>query len=51
MAEQLRMQEGRPSLHWLSLIVPAHNEEAYLPRLLESVAKARHAYRGGKESI
>lgn len=34
-----------------SFIVPAYNEEAYLPRLLDTVAAARHAYRGGPEAI
>jgi glycosyltransferase involved in cell wall biosynthesis len=34
-----------------SLIVPAHNEERYLPRLLDSVERARDAYRGGRGAI
>ena len=34
-----------------SLIIPAHNEEAYLPALLESVAQARTRYAGGVENI
>ena len=35
----------------LSLIVPAHNEERYLPRLLDSVERARFAFSGGAEAI
>ncbi|MGH7336743.1 MAG: glycosyltransferase [Myxococcota bacterium] len=34
-----------------SLIVPAHNEERYLPRLLDSVDRARDAYPGGRDAI
>ena len=34
-----------------SLIIPAYNEEAYLPVLLESVARARAHYAGGADSI
>jgi glycosyltransferase involved in cell wall biosynthesis len=34
-----------------SLIVPAHEEERYLPRLLDSVDRARAAYRGGPEAV
>ena len=34
-----------------SLIVPAYNEEALLPRLLDSVDAARAAYPGGPEAI
>jgi len=34
-----------------SLVIPAHNEEAYLPRLLDSVDRARTAYPGGPEAI
>lgn len=34
-----------------SLIVPAHNEAAYLPRLLDSVERARDAFPGGREAI
>ncbi len=34
-----------------SLIIPAHNEERYLPRLLDSVAAAREAYEGGRDAI
>lgn len=34
-----------------SLIVPAYNEERYLPRLLDSVDDARGRYRGGAEAI
>jgi glycosyltransferase involved in cell wall biosynthesis len=34
-----------------SLVIPAYNEEACLPRLLESVDRARSAYAGGAEAI
>jgi glycosyltransferase involved in cell wall biosynthesis len=36
---------------WLSVIIPAHNEEGYLPRLLDSVDKASANYRGGAAQI
>lgn len=34
-----------------SLVVPAYNEEKYLPRLLDSIDVARKQYRGGKDEI
>ncbi|HET6267544.1 MAG TPA: glycosyltransferase [Acidobacteriota bacterium] len=34
-----------------SLVIPARNEEAYLPRLLDTVEVARQRYRGGPDSI
>lgn len=34
-----------------SLVIPAYNEEAYLPRLLDSVDAARQAYSGGTDGI
>lgn len=34
-----------------SLVVPAYNEERYLPRLLDSVDTARQAYRGGPAQV
>lgn len=34
-----------------SLIIPAHNEEAYLPELLDSVDEARACYIGGTDEI
>jgi len=34
-----------------SLIIPAYNEEAYLPQLLDTVRAARAAYREGPEAI
>ena len=34
-----------------SLIIPAYNEEAYLPHLLDSVAAARAHYEGGTDAI
>jgi glycosyltransferase involved in cell wall biosynthesis len=33
------------------LIVPAYNEEAYLPRLLDTIERARAAYTGGARNI
>jgi glycosyltransferase involved in cell wall biosynthesis len=35
----------------ISLIVPAHNEERYLPRLLDSVERARDAYSAGRGAV
>jgi glycosyltransferase involved in cell wall biosynthesis len=35
----------------ISLVVPAYNEEAYLPALLQSVEAARQAYEGGADRI
>lgn len=35
----------------LSLIIPAYNEEAYLPRLLDTVDAAREAYRAGPGQV
>ena len=40
-----------PRASRFSLVIPAHNEEAYLPRLLDSVECARDAYAGGAETI
>ena len=34
-----------------SIIIPAYNEEQYLPRLLNSIAVARSNYAGGREAI
>ena len=34
-----------------SVIIPAYNEEAYLPRLLDTVEAARAAYRDGPDAI
>jgi glycosyltransferase involved in cell wall biosynthesis len=34
-----------------SLVIPAHNEAAYLPDLLISVEKARNRYVGGRDEI
>ena len=39
------------SAPYFSLIIPAYNEEAYLPVLLESVAAARARYEGGPDDI
>jgi glycosyltransferase involved in cell wall biosynthesis len=40
-----------PSPPRFSLVIPAFNEEALLPRLLDSVDRARMRYDGGPESI
>src|ERR1700720_2397081 len=34
-----------------SIIIPAYNEEQYLPRLLNSIAAARSNYSGGRDAI
>jgi len=34
-----------------SVIIPAHNEEKYLPRLLDSIEVARSNYSGGRDQI
>lgn len=34
-----------------SLVIPARNEAAYLPRLLQTVAAARERYRGGADAV
>ena len=39
------------SAPYFSLIIPAYNEEAYLPVLLESVAAARAGFEGGPDDI
>jgi glycosyltransferase involved in cell wall biosynthesis len=44
--------EGKtPQRPKFSLVIPAHNEQSYLPRLLDSVDKARQRYPGGAEAI
>jgi glycosyltransferase involved in cell wall biosynthesis len=35
----------------VSVVIPAFNEEAYLPRLLDTVDGARSRYRGGKDAV
>lgn len=35
----------------LSIIIPAYNEQGYLPRLLDSVARAASLYVGGYEAV
>ena len=48
-AESQRCQSSaRPRF---SLVIPAFNEEAYLPRLLDTVDEARDRYRGGASLI
>ena len=34
-----------------SVIIPAYNEERYLPRLLDSIEVARANYSGGRDQI
>ncbi len=34
-----------------SLVIPAYNEEQYLPRLLDSIDIARDRYRQGRDAI
>ena len=34
-----------------SIIIPAYNEERYLPRLLESIDTARSNYSGGRDAV
>lgn len=36
---------------YFSLIIPAYNEEAYLPPLLDTVDAARAVYRGGPQAV
>jgi glycosyltransferase involved in cell wall biosynthesis len=43
--------ERTPQTPRFSLVIPAHNEEGYLPRLLDSVDRARGAYAGGAGAI
>ena len=35
----------------ISIIIPAYNEEKYLPRLLESIDIARSNYSGGRDTV
>ena len=35
----------------VSLVIPAYNEAAYLPALLDSVDRARERYRGGRDAV
>lgn len=42
------MDNDRPAV---SLVIPAFNEAAYLPRLLDSVEVARSLYRCGADQI
>ena len=34
-----------------SIVIPAYNEEKYLPRLLESIESARRAYSRGADAV
>jgi len=43
-------QPSRPDMA-ISLVIPAWNEEAFLPKLLDTVEIAREKYRGGRESV
>ena len=45
------MNKSQSSVPRFSLIIPAYNEEAYLPALLNSVDKARARYAGGPDEI
>jgi glycosyltransferase involved in cell wall biosynthesis len=45
------MNELQSTVPRFSLIIPAYNEEAYLPALLDSVDKARSRYAGGPGDI
>ncbi len=45
------MTESSTKRPRFSLIIPARNEEAYLPRLLDTVDVARNAYHGGPDQI
>ena len=45
------MNASRHSAPRFSLIIPAYNEEAYLPALLNSVETARSCYAGGPDAI
>ena len=42
------MESPRPRF---SLVIPAFNEQMYLPRLLDSVERARATYSGGAENV
>jgi glycosyltransferase involved in cell wall biosynthesis len=45
------MKESHSAVPRFSLIIPAFNEEAYLPVLLDSVDAARSCYAGGRDDI
>jgi len=47
----MQMVNGKFSVIHLSLIIPAHNEEGYLPKLLDSVDIARRNYSDGRNAI
>ncbi len=36
---------------WFSLVIPAYNEQVCLPRLLDTVDRARDRFRGGRDAI
>ncbi len=48
---QASRAEASASRYRFSLVIPARNEEAYLPRLLDSVERARARFTGGTEEI
>ena len=45
------MSYSEPCNPRFSLIIPAYNEEAYLPHLLDTVNAARQRYAGGADAI
>ena len=45
------MNKNEPDSIRFSLIIPAYNEEAFLPHLLKTVEKARINYPGGAKKI
>lgn len=47
----MRRGSGTVNVPRFSLIIPAYNEAAYLPRLLDTVDVARKGYRGGPDAI
>jgi glycosyltransferase involved in cell wall biosynthesis len=51
MSDQKPPADRPPRAPRFSLVIPAHNEEAYLPRLLDSVGRARAGYAGGAEAV
>ena len=42
---------GSSTIVQISLVIPAHNEERYLPRLLDSLDTARDQWRRGADAL